>query len=67
MRTEKTFSKTNTTNWSYNLFEITEIVNDTIASYKIDQLPERYKEALLKKTELTMKENKDVMNALSLN
>ena len=36
-------------------------------SYTIDNLPERYNEALLKMTKLTMKENKNVMNALNLN
>ena len=34
---------------------MTEIINDTILSYRLDNLPERYNEALLKKTELTMK------------
>ena len=63
---EKTFSKSDTTNWSFNLYKITEIINDTIASYKIDSLPERSNEALLKKTELTMKENKDVMKKLKI-
>ena len=29
---KKTFSKGDTTNWSYKLYKITEIVNDTIAS-----------------------------------
>ena len=28
-------------NWSYKLYEITEIINDTLPSYKIDNLPER--------------------------
>ena len=37
---------------------------DTIPSYKIEQLPERYKEALLKKTQLTLKEIDSVMKAL---
>ena len=41
-------------NWSYKLYKLTEIINDTIPSYRIDNLPERYNEALLKKTELTM-------------
>ena len=63
---KKTFSKGDTTNWSYKLYKITEIVNDTIPSYKIDKLSERYNESLLKKTELTMKENKDVMKKLSI-
>ena len=62
----KTFSKGNTTNWSYKLYKITEIINDTIPSYRIDNLKERYNESLLKKTELTLKQNKDVMKNLNL-
>ena len=58
---KKTFSKGDTTNWSYKLYKITEIINDTIPSYRIDNLKERFNESLLKKTELTLKENKDVM------
>ena len=64
---KKTFSKSDTTNWSYKLYRITETINDTIPTYHIDNLPERYNEALLKKTELTLKENKAVMKALNLN
>ena len=63
---KKTFSKGDTTNWSYKLYKITEIINDTIPSYKIDNLKERYNESLLKKTELSMKENKDVMKKLKI-
>ena len=63
---KKTFSKGDTTNWSYKLYKITEIINDTKPSYKIDKLKERYNESLLKKTELTLKENKDVMKKLNL-
>ena len=63
---KKTFSKSHTTNWSYKLYKITEIIKDTIPSYKIDNLSERYNESLLKKTELTMKENKDLMTKLSI-
>ena len=63
---KKTLSKGDTTNWSFNLFKITEIINDTIPSYKIDDLKKRYNESLLKKTELTMKENKDVMKNVSI-
>ena len=62
----KTFSKGDTTNWSYKLYRITEIMKDTIASYRLDNLQERYIESLLKKTELTMKENKNVMKNLSI-
>ena len=64
---KKTFSKGDTTNWSYKLYKITEIINDTIPSYKIDNLKERYNESLLKKTELSMTENKDVMKKLNIN
>ena len=63
---KKTFSKGDTTNWSYKLYIITEIINDTIPSYRLDNLPERYNESLLKKTELTMKENNSVMKKLNI-
>ena len=62
----KTFSKGDTTNWSYKLYKITEIINDTIPCYRLDKLPERYNESLLKKTELTMKENNSVMKKLNV-
>ena len=64
---KKTFSKGDTTDWGYKLYKITEIVKDTVPAYKIDKLKERYNESLLKKTELTLKENKDVMKKLNLN
>ena len=64
---KKTFSKGCTTNWSYKLYKITETINDTIPTYHIDNLPERYNESLLKRTELSLKQNKDVMKALNLN
>ena len=60
------FSKGDTTNWSYKLYKITEIVNDTIPSYKINNLPEKYNESLLKKTDLKLKENDNVMKELNL-
>ena len=63
---KKTFSKSDTTNWSYKLYKITEIINDTIPNYKIDNLSERYNESLLKKTNFTMKENNSVMRKLNL-
>ena len=45
----KTFSEGDTTNWSYKLYNFTEVGNDKIPSYKIDKLPERYNESLLKR------------------
>ena len=63
---KKTFSKGDTTNWSYKLCKVTEIINDTIPAYKIDNLTERYNESLLKKTELTMKENDNSVKNLRI-
>ena len=63
---KRTFSKGDKTNWSYKLYKITEIFNDTIPSYRLDNLPERYNESLLKKTELTMKENNSVMKKVNV-
>ena len=47
---KKTFSKGDTTSCSYKLYIITEIIKDRLPSFRLDNLPERYKEALLKKT-----------------
>ena len=63
---KRTFSKSDTTNWSYKLYKNTDIVNDTIPSYKINNLPERYNEPLLKKTDLTLKENDNDMKKLGI-
>ena len=38
---KETFSEGDTTIWSYNYYNITKIVNDTIPTYHIDNLPER--------------------------
>ena len=35
---DKRFLKSDTTNWSYKLFKITENFNDAVPSYKIDDL-----------------------------
>ena len=37
------------------MYKFTEIFNDTLPSYRIDNLPERYSEGFLKQTELTIK------------
>ena len=63
---KRTFSKGDTTNWSYKLYKIKELVTDTIPTYRLDNLSERYNESLLKKTELTMKENNSVMKKLNI-
>ena len=63
---KKTFSKGDTTTWFYKLYKITEIFNDTLPRYKIDNLKERYNESILKKTELSRKANNSVMEKLNL-
>ena len=45
---KKTFSKSVMTKCSYELYKITEVINDTIPSYRLDNLPERFFESLLK-------------------
>ena len=59
-------SKGNTRIWSYKLHKITQIINDTIPSYRINILPQRYNDALLWKTDLTMEENIKVMKKLNI-
>ena len=44
---KQVFSKGDSTNWSYKLYTITEVIHDTIPSYRIDYLPERYNENYL--------------------
>ena len=57
---KKTFSKRDTTNWSNQLYEFTESIKDATPSYRMNDftmnLPERYNEALLKKSKLSMEE-----------
>ena len=60
------FSKFDSTNGSYNLYKITEIIDDTIPSYRINNLPERYNQNLLQKSRLTLSENTKIMKKLNL-
>ena len=63
---KKVFSKGDSTNYSYQLYAITEIIHDTITSYRIDYVPERYKENLLLPTKLSLEENNEVMKEFNL-
>ena len=63
---KRVFSKGDSTNWSYKLYTITEVIHDTIPSYRIDYLPERYNENLLLPTKLTLDENNKIMKELNL-
>ena len=55
------FSKGYTTNWSHRCPTITKKIYHTIPFNHTNNLLERYKEALLRKTEKTSKENKKVI------
>ena len=63
---KRVFSKGDSTNWSYKLYTITEIIHDTIPSYRIDYLPERYIENLLLPTKLSLEQNNKIMKELNL-
>ena len=63
---KRVFSKSDSTNWSYKIYTITEVIHDTIPSYRIDYLPERYNENLLLPTKLSFEHNKEVMKELNL-
>ena len=63
---KRVFSKRDSTNYSYKLYTITEVIHDTIPSYRIDYLPERYNENLLLPTKLSFEENKKIMKELNL-
>ena len=62
----RVFSKGDSTNYSYKLYTITEVIHDTIPSYRIEYLPERYNENLLLPTKLSLDENNEVMKKLNL-
>ena len=64
---KKTFSKSDMTYWNYKIYKITEIINDTVPSYKIDSLPERYNETLIKKDRVNNeKKNDNVMKKIKI-
>ena len=60
------FSKGDSTNYSYKLYTNTEIIHDTVPSYRLDYLSERYNENLLLPTKLSLEENNQVMKKLNL-
>ena len=62
----RVFSKGDSTNWSYKLYTITEVIYDTIPTYRVDYLPERYIEKLLLPTKLSLEQNNQVMKELNL-
>ena len=63
---KRVFSKGDSTNWSYNLCTITEVIHVTNPTSRNNCLPERYIENLLLPTKPTLDENNQVMKNLNL-
>ena len=63
---KRVFSKGDSTNWSYKLYTITEVIHDSIPTYRIDYVPERYNQNLLLPTKLSLEQNNQVMKELNL-
>ena len=63
---KRVLSKGDSTNWSYKIYTITEVNHDTILSYRINYLPERYNENLLLPTKLSVEQNNQIMKELNL-
>ena len=63
---KRVFSKGDSTNSSYKLYTITEVIHDSVPSYRIEYLPERYNQNLLLPTRLSLEENNQVMKELNL-
>ena len=63
---KRVFSEGDSTNYSYKLYTITEIIHDTIPSYRLNHLPERYNQNLLLPTKLSLEEKNKVMKELNL-
>ena len=61
---KRVFSKGHTTHWCCKLYKASEAIIDTIPTFHLDILPQRYNEAFLRKTELAME---NVMKKLDLN
>ena len=63
--TKKVFSKGDSTNYSYKLYTITEVIHDTKPSYRIKYLSERYNQNLLLPTQLSLEQKNQVMKEIN--
>ena len=63
---KRVFCKGDSTNFNCKVYTITEVIHDTIPSYRIDYLPERYNQNLLLPTKLPIEENNQIMKKLNL-
>ena len=62
---KRVFSRGDSTKWSYKLYTITEVIHDSVSSYRIEYLPERYNQNLLLPTRLSLEKNKQFMKELN--
>ena len=60
------FGKGDSTNWSYNLYRVNEVIHEHIPSYRINYLPERYNENIFRPPKLSLEDNEQVMKELNL-
>ena len=63
---KKVFSRGVSTNYSYKLYTITEAIHNTIPSYRLNSLPERYNQYLLLPAKLSLDENNKVVKEINL-
>ena len=63
---ERVFSKGDSTKYSYNLYKITEVLHNTLPTYGLNCLTERYIDNLLLPTKLILDESIQVMKKLNL-
>ena len=63
---KRVFEKSDSTNFSYQIYTITEVIHDTIPSYRINYLLKRYNQNLLLPTKLSLEEKSQVMKKLNL-
>ena len=63
---EKNFSKGDSTSYSFQIYTITEVIHDTIPTYRIKYSTERYNENLVRPTKLSLEQNNQVVKELSL-
>ena len=62
---KQVFSKGDSTNYSHKLYTLTQIIRDTVPSYQLDYLHERYNPNLSVPTKISLDENNKVMKELN--
>ena len=63
---KRVFSKGVSTKYGYKFYTVTEVLYNTIPSYRTEFLPEKYNENVLLPTKITLEENNEVMKKLNL-